>query len=179
MVWQPRHSGLVGRNEGFATWANLHAVDRLHPEWKVLERFLSREMEPRLARDAMRSSHRIQARVPDVRNVHELLDTINYQKSCAVLNILASHMGGEGMLSGINRYFYQNMHRNATAEDLWGFLGEVSGDDIIKNIKPWIQKTGYLVLSAEQEMGQIILTQSRILTSEEVKAEEDDTVWWI
>lgn len=166
-------------NEGFATWASLYAVDHFHPEWKVWEKFVSREMEAALARDAMRSSHPIHARVPDARNVHEIFDMISYQKSCAVLNMLANHMGVERMLSGVNRYLRQNLHRNATAEDLWRALGEVSGDDIIKNIKPWIQKTGYPVLSVEQEMGQLILTQSRFLASEDMKPEEDDIVWWI
>lgn len=166
-------------NEGFATWAGNYAVDHFYPEWNTWQDFMSAHMEGALTHDAMRSSHPIHVDIPDAKNVHEVFDLISYQKSCAVLNMLANHMGADTFLSGVSNYLKQNMHRNATAEDLWRSLGEVSGDDIVTNIKPWIQKIGHPVLTVKQEGDQLILTQSRFLSVDDMKPEEDETVWWI
>lgn len=166
-------------NEGFATWASYYAVDRFHPEWDIWLRFISQDMEMTLIRDAMRSSHPIQVDVPDARNVHEVFDNISYKKSCAVLDMVANHMGVDKFLAGVASYLEQNMHRNATAEHLWRALGDVSGDDIVTKIKPWIQKVGYPILSIEQNAGRITLKQFRFLAVDDMKPEEDEAVWWI
>ncbi|KAM3467491.1 hypothetical protein NHJ6243_000112 [Beauveria neobassiana] len=166
-------------NEGFATWAGNYAVNYLHPDWNIWERFMGEGMEGALIRDAMRSSHPILADVPDARNVHQVFDPISYQKSCAVLNMLANHMGVDTFLSGVSSYLKQNRHGNATAEHLWRALAEASGDDIVANIKPWIEKTGHPVLTVTHEAGQLILRQSRFLAVDDMKPEEDETVWWI
>ncbi|OAQ96574.1 hypothetical protein LLEC1_08049 [Akanthomyces lecanii] len=166
-------------NEGFATWAGTYAVDHLHPDWNTWATFVGEGMEGALTRDAMRSSHPIQVKVPDARNVHEIFDQISYLKSCAVLNMLANHMGVGTFLAGVSSYLKQNSHRNATAEDLWRALGEVSGDDIVTNIKPWIEKIGHPVLTVTQESGRLTLKQSRFLAADDMKPEEDETLWWI
>ncbi|KAM3478543.1 hypothetical protein MY8738_005864 [Beauveria namnaoensis] len=166
-------------NEGFATWAGNYAVNHLHPDWNTWERFMGEGMEGAMIRDAMRSSHPILADVPDARNVHQVFDQISYQKSCAVLNMLANHMGVDTFLSGVSSYLKQNRHGNATAEHLWRALAEASGDDIVANIKPWIEKTGHPVLTVTHEAGQLILRQSRFLAVDDMKPEEDETVWWI
>ncbi|KAM3514598.1 hypothetical protein MY11210_001704 [Beauveria gryllotalpidicola] len=166
-------------NEGFATWAGNYAVHHLHPDWNIWEKFMSEGMEGALIRDAMRSSHPILVDVPDARNVHQVFDQISYQKSCAVLNMLANHLGVDTFLSGVSSYLKQNRHGNATAEHLWRALGEASGDDIVANIKPWIEKTGHPVLTVTQEAGQLTLRQSRFLAVDDVTPEEDETVWWI
>ena len=166
-------------NEGFATWAAFHALAHFYPEWNTWESFMSDDMEGALTRDSMRSSHPIHVEVPDARNAHEVFDQISYKKSCSVLNMVANHMGVETFLSGVSSYLKKNMHRNATAEDLWQSLGEASGDDIVNNIKPWIQKIGHPVLIVTRENGQVTLRQSRFLAVDDMKPEEDETIWWI
>ena len=44
---------------------------------------------------------------------------------------------------------------------------------------PWIRKIGYPVLTVAEEPGQIGLRQSRFLSTGDIKATEDDTLWWI
>ena len=44
---------------------------------------------------------------------------------------------------------------------------------------PWIRKIGYPVLTVAEEPGQIGLRQSRFLSTGDVKATEDDTLWWV
>lgn len=44
---------------------------------------------------------------------------------------------------------------------------------------PWIRKIGYPVLTVAEEPGQIGVRQSRFLQTGDVKAEEDETLWWV
>ncbi|KAK5275394.1 hypothetical protein LTR40_013105, partial [Exophiala xenobiotica] len=44
---------------------------------------------------------------------------------------------------------------------------------------PWIRKIGFPVVTVAEEPGQIGIRQSRFLTTGDVKAEEDETTWWI
>lgn len=167
-------------NEGFATWASNYAVDHFHPDWNLWQRFMSREMEGAFGRDSMRSSHPIHVDIPDARNVHEIFDNISYHKSCAVLNMVANYMGVDKFVSGVASYLKQNMYRNATAQDLWKAMGDVSGDDIVSKINPWIHNVGFPVLIIDQNAGgNLTLKQSRFLAVDDLKPEEDETIWWI
>lgn len=44
---------------------------------------------------------------------------------------------------------------------------------------PWIQKIGFPVLTVAEEPGQISLRQSRFLSTGDLKATEDDVLWWV
>lgn len=49
-------------NEGFATWMETGITDRLHPDWKMWEQFITDMQGHALDLDALRSSHPIQVR---------------------------------------------------------------------------------------------------------------------
>ena len=48
-----------------------------------------------------------------------------------------------------------------------------------RNQDPWIREIGFPVLTVAEEPGQIAVRQSRFLSTGDVKAEEDKTLWWI
>lgn len=166
-------------NEGFATWVSYYGINHFYPEWNCWETFLSRDMESAFVRDAMRSSHPIHMEANNAEHVHDLLDMISYQKSCSVLNMLATALGAPKFLEGVSNYLKQNMYKNATKEDLWRALSAVSGDDVVANISPWIDKIGHPVLTIEENEGRLTLKQSRFLSVDDMTPEEDETVWWI
>lgn len=68
---------------------------------------------------------------------------------------------------------------NATTNDLWAALSQASGQDVNAFMDPWIRKIGYPVLTIAEEPGQIGVRQSRFLSTGDVKAEEDETLWWV
>ena len=44
---------------------------------------------------------------------------------------------------------------------------------------PWIRKIGFPVLTIAEEPGQLGVRQSRFLSTGDVQAHEDDTLWWV
>lgn len=93
--------------------------------------------------------------------------------------MLATHLGTETFLAGVNNYLKAHEYSNATTTALWNALSKTSEKDVNGFMNPWIRKIGFPVLTVTEEPGQVIVRQSRFLISGDVKAEDDETVWWI
>lgn len=168
-------------NEGFATWGGWLATDFLHPDWEVWAQFVEEGHSAAFQLDAVRSSHPIEVTVRDALDVNQIFDKISYLKGCSIIRMLASHLGIKTFLKGIGIYLRKHAYENATTEDLWAALSEASGQDINKIMEPWVKKIGFPVLTVAEnkETKQITLKQSRFLSTGDVKAEEDETTWWV
>jgi len=166
-------------NEGFATWVGWLATDHLHPDWNVWPQFVSDGMQTAFGLDALRSSHPIEVPVKDALDVDQIFDHISYLKGSSVIRMLASHLGLEVFLSGVSNYLKAHEYGNATTNDLWSALSEASGQDVNALMDPWIRKIGYPVVTVAEEPGQISVTQSRYLSTGDVKPEDDQTTWWV
>lgn len=92
-------------------------------------------------------------------------------------------MGVEVFLQGIAKYLKKHSYGNATTEDLWSAISDASGKDVASFMDSWIKKIGFPVLTIEEKSGadgtDLRISQSRFLITGDVKAEEDETVWWI
>merc|ERR1711939_290471 len=86
---------------------------------------------------------------------------------------------GEVFLKGVGDYLKIHAYGNARTNDLWAALSAASGQDVQAFMDPWIRKIGFPVVTVAEEPGQIGIRQSRFLTTGDVKAEEDDTTWWV
>lgn len=167
-------------NEGFATWVGWHAVDHLHPDWKVWSQFVNEGMESAFKLDSIRASHAIHVPVRDALDVNQIFDNISYLKGCSAIRMLANHLGVETFLKGVSNYLKQNAYGNAKTTALWQALSEASGQDVNDLMGPWISKIGHPVLNIdEKKSGEITVRQSRFLSTGDVKPEEDETVWWV
>ena len=79
----------------------------------------------------------------------------------------------------MSNYLKKHAYGNAQTNDLWAALSEASGTDVGAFMDPWIRKIGFPVVTVAEEPGQISLKQTRFLTTGDVKAEEDETTWWV
>lgn len=93
--------------------------------------------------------------------------------------MLSNHLGQEVFLKGVSNYLKKHAYGNARTNDLWAALSEASRTDVSAFMDPWIRKIGFPVVTVAEEPGQISLRQSRFLTTGDVKAEEDETTWWV
>ena len=93
--------------------------------------------------------------------------------------MLSNHLSQEIFLKGVSNYLKKHAYGNARTSDLWAALSEASGTDVGAFMDPWIRKIGFPVVTVAEEPGQISVRQSRFLTTGDVKAEEDETTWWI
>lgn len=168
-------------NEGFATWVGHHAVDQLFPEWKVWAHFAVGRMESAFQADGLRASHAVHIPAGSGLQDHQIFDQISYGKGCAVIRMLAAHVGTETFLKGVSRYLKANAYGSATARALWDSLEELSGTDIVGMAGSWIECVGYpvVVVTEDADRCEISVRQSRFLTSGDVKPEDDTTLWHV
>lgn len=92
--------------------------------------------------------------------------------------MLASHLGVKDFLKGVSIYLKKHTYGNAKTTALFDALSEASGKDVNALMKPWIEKIGFPVLNVSDKPGQITISQSRFLSTGDVKPEEDETTWW-
>ncbi|KAM5441604.1 hypothetical protein MferCBS31731_003285 [Microsporum ferrugineum] len=166
-------------NEGFATWVGWLAVDHFHPEWNVWSQFVTESVQQTMKLDSLRASHAIEVPVRNALEVDQIFDHISYLKGSSVIRMLSSHLGQDVFLKGVAKYLKAHAYGNATTNDLWSALSEVSGKDVTSFMDPWIRKIGFPVVNITEQTNQINVDQRRFLASGDVKPEEDETMWWI
>ncbi|KAL7782094.1 peptidase family M1 domain-containing protein [Trichoderma afarasin] len=166
-------------NEGFATWAGWLAVAHVHPDWEFWTRFVNEGMQSAFEADSIRASHPILVQVGNVSAVSQLFDLISYRKGASIIRMLASHIGLNTFLDGISLYLKRHAYGNAVTENLWDALSEVSRVEVRDFVLPWIQNMGFPVASIEENGNQITVRQTRFLSTDDVKPEDDTIIWWL
>lgn len=166
-------------NEGFATWVGWHAIDHFYPEWHVWGQFVTESLQTAFQLDSLRSSHPIEVPVRSALDIDQIFDHISYLKGSGTIGMLSNHLGVETFLGGVSIYLKKHAYGNATTEDLWSALSTKAGTNVSEFMSNWIKAIGFPVVTVKEEPGQLTLTQSRFLSTGDVRPEEDTTTWWI
>ncbi|KAL8962415.1 MAG: hypothetical protein Q9193_001173 [Seirophora villosa] len=166
-------------NEGFATWVGWLAIDHLYPDFQVWCQFVTEAVQTAQQLDSLRASHAIEVPVKDALEIDQIFDAISYLKGSSVIRMLSNHLGVDTFLRGVSNYLKAHAYGNATTNDLWAALSKASGKDVHTFMDPWIRKIGFPLLTIAEEPGQLGVRQTRFLLTGDVKAEEDETLWWI
>jgi aminopeptidase N len=128
-------------NEGFASWMQNKAADKLHPEWDAwLNSGGAREIA--MAADARRTAHPIQQAVADESEAESVFDSITYSKSQAFLRELENYLGADKFRDGIRRYMAAHAYGNATTADLWRALSRASGRQVAAIAATYTEQPG-------------------------------------
>ncbi len=170
-------------NEAFATWMAFKIVDRWRPEWRIWMDFESGKASA-LALDALQAAHPIRAEIHNAEEAGESFDVITYEKGGAVLRMIEGYLGEERFRDGIRLYMRKHQGANATADDLWGALGETSGEPIVDLANGWIRKVGYPVISVSVSTdpgGQTLLSlgQRRFFSDPDAREAGAPTRWLV
>lgn len=107
------------------------------------------------------------------------ITAISYLKGSSVIRMLSAYLGTETFLKGVSNYLKAHAYGNAKTTALWKALSDASGKDVNEFANNWITKIGFPVVTVAEETGQISIRQSRFLSTGDVKAEDDETTWWI
>ena len=67
-------------NEGFASFMENVGVNRIHPEWKMMDQFFLDKFLVSTSLDQLSNSHPIMAVVKDPAEINSLFDSISYDK---------------------------------------------------------------------------------------------------
>jgi puromycin-sensitive aminopeptidase len=169
-------------NEAFATWMAYKIVDDWRPSWRIWMDFEAGKGAA-LALDALVSAHPIRAEIKNAEEAGESFDAITYEKGGAVLRMLEGFLGADRFRDGIRLYMRRHREANATADDLWGALGEASGQPILAMANGWIRQTGYPLVSLSLERDSagtfVKLRQRRFFAEPGAAARGSETRWMV
>jgi aminopeptidase N len=135
-------------NEGFATWMANKPVADWRPDWHV-ELDEAMETQGALSIDAMRSTRPIRFKVETPAEINEVFDGIAYQKTAAVLRMLESYVGADGFKRGVASYLKRFSYANASGEDFWNEVANVTGKPVDRILRSFVDQPGAPVLAVE------------------------------
>ncbi len=160
-------------NEGFASFMEYLAVDKLFPKWNIWTQFVYTEQAKALSLDGLENTHPIEVPVHHPGEISEIFDAVSYSKGASVIRMIESYVGERNFQKGLNRYLKTHKYSNASTSDLWNALQKVSGKPVGKIMKNWTSQSGYPVVTVEKKNGKLTLTQERFYSSPLVKKREN------
>lgn len=155
-------------NEAFATWLQAKTTDRFNPTWKV--RLDDREpIDRAMLLDAGQATRAIRSGPVRESAVNDVFDSITYAKGGAVLTMLEQWIGPDAFRNGLVAYMKGQRMSNATAADLWHYIGKASGRDVRAVAASWTDRPGFPLVqvreSCDNGQATATLTQSRFSTA--------------
>jgi alanyl aminopeptidase len=146
-------------NEAFATWMADKVINKLHPELEVALHTWQNDV---MAMDANLTTRPIRKQVKSDADIMDGLG-LAYAKGCAVLTMVERWLGEKNFQKGMRLYMKRHRMGNAVADDLWGALGEASGQNVKAVLYSFTSQSGFPLLGVEVSGKQLTLTQHRFL----------------
>ncbi len=165
-------------NEGFASFMEYLAVDKLFPEWHVWTQFVFTEQAKALSLDGLYNTHAIEVPVHHPGEISEIFDAVSYSKGASVIRMLQSYLGESNFQKGLSLYLRTHKYDNAETVDLWKALAKVSKQPVAKIMKNWTARPGYPLVTVEKSGGYITLTQKRFYATPS-RQDTKDEQWLI
>ncbi len=162
-------------NESFATYFGFGVVDHYHPSWQTWSQFLSTQTNPALVRDAFLNT--IPIEIPG--GEHVVINTstapIIYCKGGSILRQIKGFIGDEDFKKGVRFFLEKYKYDCATSRNLWEAFESASDKPVTQMIQTWIEQSGYPIVSAKREGGQLHLSQKRF----SFQPNDSDQIWQI
>jgi aminopeptidase N len=169
-------------NEGFATWMASKPVEAWHPEWK-LEAASAASAQQIIGLDSLRSARAIHGDPRTPGEIKEMFDGITYQKGAAVLHMLEAYVGPEVFRKGVNQYLKEHANGNATSQDFWRAMAQVSGKPVDKIMPTFVFQAGVPVVSiggsCRGNQIPLSLRQQRFYVNQRDAAGSSPEVWQV
>ena len=162
-------------NEGFASWIEYLATDKLFPEWDVWTQFIVDEQQQSLKLDALEHTHAIEVPVRHPDEIRTIFDAISYGKGASVINMLHQYLGPEDFKQGLRQYLQTHKYSNTDTVDLWKSLEEASDKPVRKFMHEWTATPGFPLLTATIHEDSLELKQQRFFSNPKHKKLPDQT----
>jgi len=172
-------------NEGFASWTETFATDKLFPEWKMWDQFTTDHLTSALRLDALRSSHPIQVPIKHAEEVEQVFDSISYSKGSTVIRMIRAVLGAKSFQSGLKAYMKKHQYGNTETIHLWQEFEDASGLPVKELMSSWTEQMGFPLLKVSSETWTdeqvtLELEQSWFLSDgSKLSEEEHKKIWCI
>ena len=162
-------------NESFATMMEYLATDTLEPKWRIWEEFAVNEAVLSLRRDAIDGVQAVHVPVHHPDEISTIFDgAIVYAKGARLMNMLRKYVGNDAFRKGLQLYFGKFKYQNTIGENLWDCLSEASGKNVADFMNPWLFKSGYPSVLAEEDGEELKLSQKQFFIGE---GEDSGRIW--
>jgi aminopeptidase N len=154
-------------NESFANVMEYVAVDDMFPEWHIWNTFVANEGLSAFRRDSIPGVQAVKVEVRHPDEINSLFDpSIVYAKGGRLLNMLRAYIGEKDFRTGLTQYFEKHKYDNTTGDDLWTALSAASGKDVASFMNPWLERSGFPVISVTQSGTQLEVSQKHFLVDQ-------------
>ena len=134
-------------NEAFATWLEGKTSDHFNPAWKLpLQN--RRWLDEAMVLDSGSATRAIRSGPVRETAVFDIFDSITYAKGGAVLTMLEQWAGPSAFQKGLAAYMKGQRLSNATAADLWFYIGKAAHKDAAGMAASWTDQPGFPLVRA-------------------------------
>lgn len=152
-------------NEGFASWIEYLAVDKLFPDWQMWTQFVSSEQQPSLKLDSLDNTHPVEVDINHPDEIRSIFDGISYGKGASVIHMLYGYLGEDNFRDGLRHYLKKHEYANAETKDLWASFEHISGKPVKEFMHAWTSLPGFPIVKATKDGQDIKLHQERYYLS--------------
>lgn len=152
-------------NEGFASWIEYLAIDKLFPDWHLWTQFIVDEQQQALKLDALANTHPIEVTVNHPDEIRTIFDTISYGKGASAIHMLHNYLGAEAFRAGLRYYLKEHEYGNTDTVDLWRALEEASERSVRRFMHDWTSQSGFPLVRANVENDEVTVSQQRFFAS--------------
>jgi aminopeptidase N len=165
-------------NEGFASWIEYLAIDKLFPQWQMWTQFITDEQQGAMRLDGLDNTHAIEVPVKHPDEIRSIFDTISYGKGASVIHMLHEYLGATAFRNGLRHYLKLHAYKNTDTVDLWQALAEISKQPVKEFMDIWTSQPGFPIVQAKFNDKGLQATQARYYTnpSQDKRAK---TLWQI
>ncbi|MEX2052196.1 MAG: M1 family metallopeptidase [Candidatus Paceibacterota bacterium] len=165
-------------NEGFASYIEYLAVDKLFPKWDIWTQFTTNDLGVALRLDALANTHPIEIEVHHPDEIGEIFDEVSYSKGASVIKMLADYLGEKDFRDGLRYYLKKHSYKNTETVHLWQAFEKVSGKPVANMMKNWTGKPGYPVIKVKITNNELSVVQERFFSSPISKTKAKGKIIW-
>ncbi len=165
-------------NEGFASYIEYLAVDKLFPDWNIWTQFANHDLGVALKLDSLKHTHPIEVEVHHPDEIGEIFDEVSYSKGASVIRMLAEYLGEVNFRDGLRYYLKKHSYKNTETIHLWQAFEKVSKKPVSKLMKNWTGVSGYPIVKASLNKDKLSLTQDRFFSSIFSKLKNKEKSTW-
>jgi aminopeptidase N len=167
-------------NEGFASWMENKAVATWKPEWH-LDLDDVEQTTSALGVDSLQNTRPIHQAAETPAQIQELFDGIAYGKAASVLRMLEAYLGAETFRAGVDQYLKQYSYGNATADDFWRTLAQVSRKPVDQIMPTFVNQPGAPTIGVHLRCSVgssvVTLSQKRYFFDQSLYDAGNDQLW--
>ncbi|XP_063596358.1 aminopeptidase N-like isoform X1 [Penaeus indicus] len=177
-------------NEGFASFMEFLGVNHSEPSWKMMEQFVTEDLQDVFAIDCLESSHPISIPVGHPDEINEIFDRISYAKGASIIRMMNHFLTEATFRKGLSNYLTELKYQNAEQDDLWQYLTTAAHEDntlpadvtVKKIMDTWTLQMGYPVIKVTRSSDGTSATVSQerfLLVKNPNSTDTHDYKWWV